>query len=96
MDLDHPNAEFVLKDPGINKLVCKLIRNDSNSHYTFSVSDSLRSTQIILDGFYVEGLKFMLFDIMPGGFKELVILNQYYIANGENSDIFIYEIKYTH
>lgn len=93
VDPDHFNAEFELKDSGLKKLDCKLIRNNGNSHYTLSVSDSLQSSQILIDGFYIEGLKFMFLDIISGGYKEIAILNNYYISNGDNSDIFIYEIK---
>jgi len=32
-------------------------------------------------------------DIVEGGFKEIVMLDKYYIANGENFGITIYEIK---
>ncbi len=34
-----------------------------------------------------------IIDIVPGGNKELVLLDEYYISNGDNSDLIIYEIK---
>ena len=31
--------------------------------------------------------------MLSSGCKEVVILNEYYIMNGDNSDLYIYEIK---
>lgn len=40
-----------------------------------------------------EDIKYLLLDIIPGGYKEFVALEEYYIMNGDNSDVYIYEIK---
>jgi hypothetical protein len=37
-------------------------------------------------------ISYLVLDLIPGGYPEIVILNEYYIMNGDNSDIFIYEI----
>jgi len=94
-DYDRPEALFTLEDPMQKKLIAELCKIDE-SKFNLWVSDSSKISEIEIDGFYHEGLKFMLLDVVPGGYKEVVILNNYYIMNGENSDIFIYEIKKNH
>lgn len=94
VDFDHQNVSFQIQDSIQNKLNCEFRRVDKTSKYTLSVSDGLLNSKIDVDGFYMADLKFMLLDIVPGGYREVVILNDYYIMNGDNSDIFIYEIKY--
>jgi hypothetical protein len=37
-------------------------------------------------------ISYLLLDLIPGGYPEIVILNEYYIMNGDNSDLYIYEI----
>ncbi len=38
-------------------------------------------------------LKYALLDIIPGGYKEIVVLEEWYIANGYNFDFHAYEIN---
>jgi hypothetical protein len=38
-------------------------------------------------------LKYALLDIIPGGYKEIVFLYEWYIANGYNYDLLVYEVK---
>lgn len=38
-------------------------------------------------------LNYAFLDIIPGGNKELVFLNEHYIMNGDNFDFMVYEIK---
>lgn len=37
-------------------------------------------------------ISYVLLDLIPGGYPEIVVLNEYYIMNGDNSDIFIYQV----
>jgi hypothetical protein len=37
-------------------------------------------------------ISYLLLDLIPGGYPEIVVLNEYYIMNGDNSDIYIYEV----
>ncbi len=37
-------------------------------------------------------ISYMIADLIPGGYPEIVVLNEYYIMNGDNSDIYIYEV----
>ncbi len=94
IDFEHPETSFELSDSIQKKINCQLRKSNKEMKYNLLVSDSLLSSQIEVEGFYLsEGLKFMLLDVIPGGYKEIVILNNYYISNGDNSDIYVYEIK---
>ena len=93
-DYDHPEAYFTLEDSIQKKLIALLCRRYAENEFNLWVSDSLLTAEIGVEGFYPEGLKFMLVDVIPGGYKEVVILNNYYIMNGDNSDLLIYEIKH--
>jgi len=94
INFEHFTAEFGLWDSIQNKLVFRFIRNKDDSKYKLWITDNSINSEIQIDGFYLEGLKFMVLDIVPGGYSEIVILNNYYIMNGDNSDIYIYEISY--
>ncbi len=37
-------------------------------------------------------ISYVVLDLIPGGYPEIVVLNEYYIMNGDNSDIYIYEV----
>lgn len=52
--------------------------NDSASQQTYS---------------YTEALRYTFLDLAPGGNKELLLLNTYYVMNGYNFDVEIYEIS---
>jgi hypothetical protein len=94
-DLDSLSTEFEIIDSLQRKLFCKLIWKEGPAKSRLIISDSKFSNSIGIEGsYYMEGIKFMLLDIIPGGYKEIVILNEWYISNGDNSDIIIYEVKY--
>jgi len=38
-------------------------------------------------------LKYCRLDIIPDGNKEIVLLSEYYIMNGDNFELFVYEIS---
>ena len=59
--------------------------------YKFVVSDGADTASIKIDGF-TEELKYAFVDAIPNGNKELVILNTYYIMNGYNFDLLIFEL----
>ena len=67
------------------------------NRYNLDIADGVLGATIEIGGFYgfgYEDIKYLLIDIIPGRFPEVVILNEYYIMNGDNSDIYIYEIKF--
>jgi hypothetical protein len=43
--------------------------------------------------FTQQNLDYAFLDVIPGGNKELVFLDDYYIMNGDNFDFLVYEIK---
>jgi hypothetical protein len=38
-------------------------------------------------------ISYLLLDLIPGGYPEIVVLNEYYIMNGDNSNVLIYEVN---
>jgi hypothetical protein len=91
LNYDHPEVLFELYGLNGGKLNCRFIKKENK--YSLIVSDNARTSKIEVDGFYIDDLKFMLWDIVPGGYKEIVVLNEYYIMNGDNSHIYVYEVK---
>lgn len=55
-------------------------------------SFSQDSTEITIPGI-MQDLKYILLDVIPGGNKEIVVLNEWYISNGYNFDLLVYKIK---
>jgi hypothetical protein len=43
--------------------------------------------------FFLQPLNYAFLDVIPGGNKELVLLYQYYIMNGYNYDLNVYQIE---
>jgi len=93
-DYDHPEASFILTDLQQKNLKVQFCYKGGYANFDLSVADGQQSSEIEIDGSYFEGLKYLLLDIVDGGYKEIVVLNNYYIMNGDNSDLLIYEIKY--
>lgn len=67
--------------------------NQLTGHYNFKLSSATDSVDIDTGGTNLQDLDYAFMDIIPGGSKELVYLNDYYIMNGDNFDFMIYEIK---
>jgi hypothetical protein len=62
-------------------------------HYHFKLLSATDSVEIDTGGTNLQDLDYAFLDVIPGGNKELVYLNDYYIMNGDNFDFMIYEIK---
>ncbi len=71
-----------------------------NVHFTYSLENGDHginiysgkdSSKVKVDAHYID-LKYCLLDIIPGGNKEIVVLNEYYIMNGDNFELLVYEI----
>lgn len=58
-----------------------------------SVSDSTGSCSSMADDADL-GLKYATADIIPGGYKEIILLCEWYISNGYNFDVVVFEIKH--
>lgn len=82
-----------------NKISCHIVRpadSTDSGLYDLIVRNGNQRSIIRIEGHYGgtnEDIKYLLLDIITGGFKEIVILEEYYIMNGDNSDLYIYEIK---
>jgi hypothetical protein len=50
-------------------------------------SDSL---QFEFEGHFTD---YCIADVVPGGYQEIITLNQYYIVNGDNFEVTVYEVK---
>lgn len=81
------------------KISCQIARPAESSKYdmySLTAFNGKKSSEIEIEGHYGilnEDIKYLLIDIIPGGYKEIVVLNEYYIIMGDNSDLYIYEIK---
>jgi hypothetical protein len=62
-------------------------------HYHFKLLTAADSVDIDTGGTNLQDLDYAFIDIIPGGNKELVYLNDYHIMNGDNFDFKVYEIK---
>lgn len=88
----NPSADFQLTSPLKDTLSVKITPTAEDfSLYTISVTGKGRTARVDIPE-YMQELKFTLPDMVPGGYKEIVILNEYYIMNGDNFDLLVYEI----
>jgi hypothetical protein len=62
-------------------------------HYHFKLLSATDSVDIDTGGTNLQDLDYAFIDVIPGGNRELVYLNDYYIMNGDNFDFKVYEIK---
>jgi hypothetical protein len=62
-------------------------------HYHFKLSSATDSVKIDTGGTNLQNLDYAFMDVIPGGNKELVFLDDYHIMNGDNFDFMVYEIK---
>ncbi len=68
--------------------------NDSLSGNThFKIFFSKDAVDIDTEATSLQNLDYAFLDVIPGGNKELVFLDDYYIMNGFNFDFKVYEIK---
>jgi hypothetical protein len=94
-DIEKPDTAFALTDDLNNKISCQIKKTDSSYMYDLLVFGNAEGILIhVKNKFILPGLQFSTVDIIPGGFKEIILLDEYYIINGDNFDFFIYEIKY--
>jgi hypothetical protein len=70
----------------------KLTRSKTNSPAKLTVYSATDSIVIDTKKYFFPEFKFAIIDFVPGGNKELVLLDEYYISNGDNSDLIVYEI----
>lgn len=66
-----------------------------NDRYLLEISDEKSKAIFNLEESYGNlnrDISYLLLDLIPGGYPEIVVLNEYYFMNGDNSDIYIYEV----
>lgn len=80
------------KDTSGEKITIKFYSDDS-SHTHFKIFCRKDSTDINTHAISLQDLDYAFLDIIPGGNKELIFLNDYHISNGDNFDLQVYEIK---
>ena len=65
--------------------------------YTLTLANKKQEINYELEEHYGalnRDISYLLLDLIPGGFREIVILNEFYISNGDNSNIMIYTATY--
>jgi hypothetical protein len=67
--------------------------NDDSSRTHFKAFCAKDSIDINTRAISLQNLDYAFLDIFPGGNKEFVFLNDYYVMNGDNFDFQVYEIK---
>lgn len=80
------------KDISGEKITLKFY-NDDSSHTHFKIFCRNDSLDINTHAISLQDLDYNFLDIIPGGNKELVFLDDYYISNGDNFYFQVYEIK---
>ena len=96
----NKTKDFELTEQDEKIISCKIARPsnpDKYDLYNLIVTSGNQHFEIEFEGHYGmlnEDIKYLLFNIIPGGYKEIIVLEEYYIMNGDNSDIYVYEIKY--
>lgn len=94
-NVERPDTTFNLADNLNNKISCQIKKADSPFMYDLVVADNVQRTLFKVNyKFILPGLRFRTADIAPGGLEEVILLDEYYIINGDNYDFFIYEITY--
>lgn len=94
---DSKDFQLIAKEK--ENISCRIVRSinpNTPDLYDLVVNRGNEQTKIQIEGHYGylnEDIKYLLLDVIPGGYKEFVVLYEYYISNGDNSVILIYEIK---
>jgi hypothetical protein len=67
--------------------------NNTTGDFAITVSDTTQTAALKV-GYMagLNGLKFKVLDIIPGGYPEVVLLYEYYIVNGDNFDFLVFEV----
>ena len=63
------------------------------SNFHFRLLSAADSVEIDTGATNMQDLDYAFLDIIPGGNKELVFLDDFYLMNGDNFDFKVYEIK---
>ena len=83
--------EFPVRDDSGKSINIRFKHNEKNGEWKLFVSVDQDSSEIKLPS--LQELKYALLDIIPDGYKEIVLLDEHYISNNELYDLIVYEIK---
>lgn len=93
-------SDFNLTGNDVEDVSCKIVRPanaDTVDLYNLIATSGSYRSEVEIEGHYGvlnEDIKFLIYDVIQGGYQELLVLHEYYIMNGDNSDVFIYEVKW--
>ena len=87
-----PENEFI--DSLGHKGSIKFFNDVSGEHTQFKLFYLKDSIDIDTKAIPLQKLDYAFLDVIPGGNKELVFLDDYYIMNGDNFILKVYEIKF--
>ncbi len=93
----NKNFELIGQDGKVNCRIARPGKTDRPSKYNLIISWNNQEATIEIDGEYGmlnADIKYLFLDIIPGGYQEIIVLNEYYIMMGDNSDLYIYEFSY--
>jgi hypothetical protein len=76
-----------------NKIALKYYYNNESEHIHFKLSNTKDTIDIDTGSSLPQKLDYALMDIIPGGNKELVFLDDWYVSNNERYHFKVYEIK---
>jgi hypothetical protein len=94
---DSVQKQFILTGKNGNQVQGAFIHPDGREPDRYQLVITGRSNKAVFDleehyGASTREISYCLLDLIPGGYPEIVVLNEYYIMNGDNSDIFIYQV----
>ncbi|MFN8291547.1 MAG: hypothetical protein U0U70_14925 [Chitinophagaceae bacterium] len=81
-----------LTDSRGNVFKIKFYQNKLSGHIHFSIVSPNDSLDTDTNSIALQNLDYAFIDVIPGGNKELVYLDDYYFMNGDNFDFLVYEI----
>lgn len=84
-------SKFELKDQLGNSIIGSLNDYEKTGHYKVVIHKANRDDSLIINN--LNDLYFKVSDVISGGYEELVLVVKYYISNGDNFDVTVYEIK---
>ena len=94
---ENPGKEFKLLHENGHQAEGKFRRQSGkqNDRYLLEISNKKSKAIFNLEESYGtlnRDISYLILDLIPGGYPEIVVLNEYYIMNGDNSNIYIYEV----
>lgn len=91
--------QFTMTNQNRNELKVSItdrIPGEVTNTYNLVLSNKKQKTIYELEsrfGGTSRDISYVLLDLIPGDYPEIVVLSEYYIMNGDNSDIYIYEVS---